>query len=188
MKTKLTILKVGVIFSIVAALSSCSKADLSDDDAVRIIQKVNFSTISINVIGWTDSNVTKDSPLGKEMDRLIREGFITKVNYSGYEPTSKGKDIIVKCDWNNVYGYWDVAEFYGIQPGPIKITSKAIDSKRGIAVIHYEISWTPTEYLKKLCLLDTNLVAAKVSQKINELEKDRRITLKLWDDGWHLQE
>jgi len=62
-----------------------------------------------------------------------------------------------------------------------------IDSKAGVAVVQYELSWTPTEYLKKLCQLDKDHLGVMVSQQIGQYQTSGQFTLKLWDDGWHIQ-
>ena len=94
--------------------------------------------------------------------------------------------MVGHCAWNDMYGIW-MATFLGLQPKPTKITSKLVDSKGGTAVVQFQVSWTPTDYLTKLCQLDPNGLGVVVSQKMGQLGTAREIKLKLWDDGWHPQ-
>jgi hypothetical protein len=185
MKTKsITLLFIATLF-LLASLTSCSrKATLSDTEALRIIQQSGgLSAVPVNFPG-----TKADSPLGQELSRLVKEGFLTlQPSLGGYWPTPKGAGMVGHCGFNDLYGEWEVINIVGLQPKPTSITSKLIDSKSGTAVVKFEVSWTPTDYLTRLCQLDPKQFPALVSQQMSQLLTNREITLKLWDDGWHPQ-
>jgi hypothetical protein len=194
MKTKSITLQFITPLLLIAALTSCSNnATLTDDDAMRIIQQhVDFSTVPIIIQGSNGGSfpIKKDSLLGQEVSRLIQEGYLARDEASGpgyYQPTSKGKGMIGTCWWNDVWNEWEMLTIYGVQQKPVKITSKLIDSKTGVAVIQYQMSYTATEYLNSIYAKDTNAIGQVFSATVNQLGGIRQITLKLWDDGWHPQ-
>jgi hypothetical protein len=164
---------------------------LTDDDALHIIQQhPQFGTQSIVLTQISYGQIDNKSPLGQEISRLASEGYLTQqTSYmAGCDPTPKGQGMIGHCVWNSLYGgSWEVVTLVGVEPKPTRVISKMIDSKAGVAVVQYELSWTPTEYLKKLCQLDKDHLGVMVSQQIGQYQTSGQFTLKLWDDGWHIQ-
>ena len=78
---------------------------------------------SIRLSGWIEGWIKEDSPLGRELARLVGEGLLIPVpgTFWRYEPNGKGKDLVDKCVWKNYYNKewenfdplaykWDVTE------------------------------------------------------------------------------
>ena len=187
MKTQTAIIT--FLITMGSILTSCTQnVSLSDEEAQRLVkQNIDFSVIPVSI----QKEVEKGSPIGLELGRLVRDGFLVP-DAGGfipglpgsYKPSKQGEAIVGKCHYNPAYSTWDTTEFYGLQPQGVEIISKAVDSHNRIAVVRYRYSLAPTEYLQKLMKLDPNQVGEAIRSRKENAKTDGEMKLKMWDDGW----
>jgi hypothetical protein len=184
----LRLLSVSVFFFML--LFSCGQSqigqskNLTENLAMKLIrEKYNYPEL----LTITISDVRPDSPLGREISRLINEGYLLPQEsyFEGFKISEKGKNIIRSCVWNNTYQMYDIFSPFTHQRDVVRIKKILTDSKSGTATVTYELGYTPTPYFDKLRGLDKEKVDFEVrNREMRPLEITDNF--KKYDQGWQI--
>lgn len=168
-----------VILILSFALLACSNS-LDEEEAMDIIKKEKKYP---QLVYMTFTSVNPNSPLGNEISRLLKEGYITKQKsyWSGCGITDKGRNIIHRCTWNSVYRNYEIFSVYTHFLDILEINKILTDSKSGVAVVTYTVNYTPTPYCKLLYEIAPNIL----NEKSNRLVPYQiTCNFQKYDQGW----
>lgn len=171
-----------VIFTLI--LAACGNSGLSEDDAVRQIRESG----GLPVLLWvTINNVEKDSPLGMEVARLVRNGYLKPGSYmEGHQPTDKGKELVHGAVWSNANkGYWEVFEPITHIADVSKVIDMRVSEKDGVTDVEFELSYTPTQYFEDLKAIDPASLDKAMSIK-NKWRTTGNARFQRWKNGWRI--
>ena len=179
-KTNIILLLFSFVFLIVS-LASCGR--LSSNQAMELIRKAKGYPKSAFI---TFTQIRKNSPLGQEIARLVKEGYLANGNiWTGYEITEKGKDVVSYCDiYNSIWHTYNVFRPITYKEDVIKIKKILTDSKSGTAQVTYEVGFTPTPYFYSLKKIDEKSIN-EAAQNVKPF--DRVAIFKKYDQGWQYE-
>jgi hypothetical protein len=155
-------------------LMSCSQK-LTDDQAIELIRKSRGYPRVTTTPLWP---IQPNSPIAQEILTLVAEGYMLpqKSYWEGYEITEKGKGIVKECQWNSRRGEYSCT-FFTHKADIVKIKKMLTDSKKGTAIIVYEVAYKLTPYGEKLISLGGKIEREKKGY-------ERTIRFKKYDQGW----
>jgi len=165
---------VGVTFSLVS-LVSCSR-NLPEREAAELTRKSEGYPRLASV---TFSRVKADSPLGREIARLVQEGYFVPGD-AAFRPAQvaeKGADIVEDWSWNKIWEQWRCSFF--AYRADIQVKRILTDSRKGEAEVEYEEVYKLTPYGERLLSLGAELPRERRSEEMTA-------RFRKYDQGWTL--
>lgn len=178
-------LPIAAILMIVALLPGCSGSALTDDDAISQIRTAGGYPRSSGII----LNVNDGTPLGNEVTRLYREGYINLEPNRGFvpgrcTPSEKGKQIVKSCDWNGVWKSWNV-ELLTHTLDVTRIVDSRIDGQSQAATVIYEVAVIPTDYFTHLQSVDQSAIDDELTRQ-GKGGGRYQAQFSRWESGWRV--
>lgn len=165
-------------------VAACSGTRLSDDDAILAIREAQ----GYPKLDWIDLGGTKEaSPIGREVGRLVREGYITSVGdflQGGCQMSESGKEIVHSCVWNGFSHTLEGLRLYTHQLDVTRILDKRIDPQNQTAAVSFEVTPKPTPYFAHLQTVDRESVEEAFRKKGQRFVGEA--TLEKWENGWRV--
>ena len=168
------------ILMLAVMLAACGAQGLTEKDVIPLIREAE-QIPELRPIYFPA--IHRDDPLGKEIQRLIEEGYI-RVSGWDMEVTERGRGLIGKPSWDAFRKLYS-AHFYTHLWDVGKIREIVVDSESGSAMVTYELETRPTSYLSHLRQVDAEVIDRQVSAI--EGKDVKRLRLKLWDQGWRVE-
>ena len=172
-------------------LTSCVaswRSGISDEEAISLIRTTEGypKLLSTCVTGQ------QNSPLAREIARLVSEGFVSVPPTSYYllpcTVHDKGKQIVERCSWSGFDGIGELCAFTHTLDVS-RIVDKRTDSPNGLAAVIYEVKSTERPYLADLRKVDATTVDAAMGRRDALVKWDgRRIQshFQRWEKGWRM--
>lgn len=165
-------------------LAGCDMgATLSDGEALALIRANNDYPRTSRA----SLNVREDSPIGAEVARLIREGYLVEGNRPlqvYFEPTDRGRDLSDGARWNGIYRTWD---FY---PNTHRwdvseIVDRRVDSENNTVAIIYRVDREELPYFTTLRELDPVRVDRDMANALSGPSSlQETAVFERWETGW----
>jgi len=174
-------------FAVLPIFIACSSTVLKDQEAISMIrQAYGFpKPISVDISGFT--GIPANSPLGLEINRLVREGYLIPGGYwEGHKPTEKGKDLVEKCVWNGIYKSWSVFRPFAYKKDVTRIIDKRVDKSNGTVVVECELTLTPTPYFEHLKKIDPGTIENALSGQSFQPVSRATATFQRWEKSWRI--
>lgn len=160
--------------------------ELTSETAYKLIK---HATRFPEPVADSFQNIKKRTPLGREVERMIREGyFVCKQSILGdFSATKNGKYLVENCIWNSFYKYYMV-DFYTHKLEITRIVDILTDKSIGTAVVTYEVGLAEAPYLERLREIDLARVQREFGGRdIKSVRELRKVSLKKWDQGWRVR-
>jgi hypothetical protein len=186
------ILGIGGLLATLVALTACKPAPLSSEEAFKQIrEKGGFPKLVSNNFG----TVMADSPLGSELKRLIKEGYMEEgvyCNGGGCVIAEKGKKIIELCGTNFSGDRFNVTMLYTHVVDVDTEADKRISVQGDSATVQFALKGGLSEYGQRIRKIDPSIVDSNSVATFHSYPDKHRIGgeavafFERWESGWRL--